>query len=71
MLLNAFVPAIRPLAPLMTHLAKIGLTVTLFFIGAGLSMAAVRAVGARPFVLGVVLWVVISVGSLYVIMHGA
>jgi uncharacterized integral membrane protein (TIGR00698 family) len=71
MLLNAFVPAIRPLAPLMTHLAKIGLTVTLFFIGAGLSMAAVRAVGAQPFVLGVVLWVFISVGSLYVIMHGA
>ncbi|MBF9140197.1 YeiH family protein [Hymenobacter properus] len=71
MLLNAFVPAIRPLAPLMTHLAKIGLTVTLFFIGAGLSMAALRAVGARPFVLGVVLWVVISVGSLYVIMHSA
>ncbi|MFD2717682.1 YeiH family protein [Hymenobacter monticola] len=71
MLLNAFVPAIRPLAPFMTHLAKIGLTVTLFFIGAGLSTAAVRAVGVRPFVLGVVLWVVISVGSLYVIMHGA
>jgi uncharacterized membrane protein YadS len=70
LLLNTFIPAIRPIAPFMTHLAKMGLTVTLFFIGAGLSARAVRSVGARPFVLGVVLWVVISVGSLYVIMYG-
>ncbi|MDO7852609.1 YeiH family protein [Hymenobacter convexus] len=69
MLVNTYVPAVRPLAPLLTHLAKIGLTVTLFFIGAGLSVRVVRAVGARPFVLGTVLWVVISVSSLYVILQ--
>ncbi|MDO7849193.1 putative sulfate exporter family transporter [Hymenobacter sp. M29] len=71
MLLNTYVPAVRPLAPFITHLAKIGLTVTLFFIGAGLSARAIRAVGGRPFVLGVVLWVVISLSSLYVILHAA
>ncbi|AMJ65305.1 hypothetical protein AXW84_07595 [Hymenobacter sp. PAMC 26628] len=69
MLLNTFVPAAQPLGPLLTHLAKIGLTVTLFFIGAGLSAAVVRSVGAKPYVLGVLLWVVISTASLYVILH--
>ena len=69
MLLNTFVPAAKSLGPLMVHLAKMGLTVTLFFIGAGLAASVLRAVGARPFVLGVVLWVVISAASLAVILH--
>ncbi|MET4075006.1 putative sulfate exporter family transporter [Hymenobacter sp. UYCo722] len=69
MLVNTFVPAARPLGPVMVSLAKIGLTVTLFFIGAGLSAKVVRSVGPKPYVLGILLWVVISVGSLYVILH--
>ena len=69
MLANTFVPAVRPLAPLLVALAKTGLTVTLFFIGAGLSAAVLKAVGVRPFVLGVVLWVVISTVSLGVILQ--
>ncbi|MGI4871190.1 MAG: YeiH family protein [Janthinobacterium lividum] len=71
MLLNTFVPAVQPVGPALVHLAKIGLTITLFFIGAGLSAAVLRAVGARPYVLGVVLWLVISSASLYVIMQVA
>ena len=73
MLFNTFAPAYLPVAkalgPLMVSLAKVGLTVTLFFIGAGLSAKVVRSVGARPYLLGIVLWVVISVASLYVILH--
>ena len=73
MLFNTFaptyVPAAKALGPVMVALAKIGLTVTLFFIGAGLSARVVRAVGVKPYVLGLVLWVVISVASLYVILH--
>ncbi len=69
MLANTFVPAAKPLGPVMVNLAKIGLTVTLFFIGAGLSAAVVKSVGVRPFVLGILLWVVISTTSLYVILH--
>ena len=69
MLVNTFVPSARPLGPVLVHLAKIGLTVTLFFIGAGLSAKVVRSVGVRPYVLGIVLWVVISTSSLYVILH--
>jgi len=69
MLLNTFVPAVAPVGPLMVHLAKVGLTLTLFFIGAGLSARVVRAVGVRPYALGLLLWLVISTASLYVIMH--
>ncbi|WP_235184066.1 YeiH family protein [Hymenobacter sp. IS2118] len=69
MLLNTFVPAVRPLGPALVALAKIGLTVTLFFIGAGLSGQVLKAVGARPFVLGVLLWGIIATASLYVIVR--
>ncbi|GAA4039737.1 putative sulfate exporter family transporter [Hymenobacter glaciei] len=69
MLLNTYVPALHPLGPVLVNLAKIGLTLTLFFIGAGLSAKIVRSVGARPYVLGVLLWVVISSVSLCVILH--
>jgi uncharacterized integral membrane protein (TIGR00698 family) len=69
MLVNTFVPAVKPLGPVMVSLAKIGLTVTLFFIGAGLSAKVVRSVGIKPYVLGLLLWLVISTTSLYVILH--
>jgi len=65
----AYVPAAKALGPVMVGLAKIGLTLTLFFIGAGLSGKVVRSVGVRPYVLGAVLWVVISTVSLCVILH--
>ena len=40
------------------------LTITLFFIGASLSRDVLKAVGIRPLVQGVLLWAVISVGTL-------
>lgn len=40
------------------------LTVTLFFIGASLSRDVLKAVGIRPLVQGVLLWVVISAATL-------
>ncbi|MCC3154535.1 putative sulfate exporter family transporter [Hymenobacter sp. BT770] len=69
MLINTFLPAAKPVGSVLVGAAKIGLTVTLFFIGAGLSGKVLKAVGARPFVLGVLLWAVISTASLYVILH--
>jgi len=69
MLLSSYVPALHPLAPVAVYLAKIGLTLTLFLIGAGLSARVLRSVGVRPFVQGVVLWAVISTVSLWVILH--
>jgi uncharacterized integral membrane protein (TIGR00698 family) len=67
----AYVPAAQALGPLLVSLAKIGLTVTLFFIGTGLSVQVVKSVGFKPYALGLVLWVVISATSLYAILHTA
>jgi len=52
----------------LVMIAKKGLTVTLFLIGAGLSMKNIRAVGFRPLLQGVGLWVFISVISITVIL---
>lgn len=50
--------------------ARIGLTATLFLIGTGISVATLKQVGYRPLVLGIALWVIVSVGSLWLIRAG-
>ena len=49
-------------------LARKGLIITMFFIGASLSTDVLKAVGIKPLLQGVLLWVVISVGSLAYIL---
>lgn len=48
--------------------AKAGMTVTLFLIGASLSRETLRAVGVRPLIQGVLLWIVISLVSLWAVL---
>ena len=52
----------------IARFARKGLTITLFFIGASLSMDVVRQVGIRPMIQGILLWLVISVSSLVYIL---
>lgn len=52
----------------ITWLAKKGLTVTLFLIGAGLSRSVISHVGVKPLVQAVILWIFIGVMSLSVIL---
>lgn len=49
------------------NLAKTGLTVTLFLIGASLSFSVLKTVGIRPLLQGIILWIVISVVSLFAV----
>jgi uncharacterized integral membrane protein (TIGR00698 family) len=49
----------------LVRLARVGLTVTLFLIGASLSRRSLAAVGVRPLILGVVLWILISAAGLW------
>jgi uncharacterized integral membrane protein (TIGR00698 family) len=53
----------------VVYVARVGLTITLFLIGAGLSRKSIAAVGARPLLLGVILWIVISSVSLFAVMR--
>ena len=63
-------PALRPAGHLVAELAKRALVLTLFLIGAGLSRAALRQVGARPLVLGLALWLGIATASLAALRSG-
>ena len=67
--LCSFLPGVAAAALIFTRLATSGLTLTLFLIGAGLSVHTLRAVGWRPLFQGVLLWAFISVASLGIILH--
>jgi len=49
---------------------RVGLTLTLFLIGASLSPAQIKRVGPRPLLQGILLWIVVAVVSLVVIRLG-
>lgn len=51
----------------LVNLAKAGLAITLFLIGLSLTRETLKNVGWRPFALGALLWILISVISLFAI----
>jgi len=53
----------------VVNLAKAGMIVTLFLIGASLSRKTLKSVGAKPLIQGVLLWIVISVVSLIAVLR--
>jgi uncharacterized integral membrane protein (TIGR00698 family) len=67
MLVNTYVPFIKPVVPYITTLAKTGLTVTLFLIGTSLSFKTLKTVGVKPLLQAVLLWVLISGISLWAV----
>ncbi len=68
MLLNSYLTPVQTISPYLVSLAKAGLKLTLFLIGASLSIKMLQSVGPRAMVQGLVLWLVISLVSLWVIM---
>jgi uncharacterized integral membrane protein (TIGR00698 family) len=67
---NTYLPGGAREYAFAVKLAKIGLTVTLFLIGSGISVATLKKVGHRPLLLGIILWLLVSVGSLWLIRVG-
>lgn len=54
----------------LNKLGKAGLTATLFLIGTSLSRKTLQAVGIKPFLQGVILWVIVGTASLIAIDTG-
>ncbi len=52
----------------LVNLAKAGMTVTLFFIGASLSLESIMTTRWRPLFQGAILWIVVSVTSLAAVL---
>ena len=67
---STYIPLFRHVYPTMQHLGILGLTVTLYLIGTGLSKHTLRQVGVRPLLQGVLLWIVVAAGSLELIRSG-
>jgi uncharacterized membrane protein YadS len=59
-----------PLYLALARLGRLGLTVTLFLIGTGISRATIKKVGAGPMLQGLVLWLIVGVVSLEAIRVG-
>jgi uncharacterized integral membrane protein (TIGR00698 family) len=52
------------------RLARVGLTITLFLIGTGISRASIKQVGVRPLAQGIALWFLVAIVSLILIRTG-
>ena len=70
-LLNTYVlDTVPEVGQAISDIARKGLIITMFFIGASLSTDVLKAVGVKPLIQGVMLWVIISVSSLAYILWG-
>lgn len=63
--IRTYVPAPPLTWDVLVHIARIGLTITLFLIGSSLSRQSLAKVGVKPLILGVLLWIVISTVGLW------
>lgn len=68
MIFNTYVLSTTEVGTTIGHyindFARKSLTITLFFIGASLSSDVLKSVGIKPLVLGVLLWIIISLSTL-------
>jgi uncharacterized integral membrane protein (TIGR00698 family) len=67
---NTYGPQEPRLSQMFFQLGRVGLTVTLFLIGTGISRTTLTEVGWRPLAQGVLLWILVGVTSLYFIHIG-
>ena len=69
MLINTYFLADYPeIGKFIAGIARKGLIITMFFIGASLSVDVIKSVGIRPLLQGVLLWIIISAASLAYIL---
>jgi len=68
--INTYGPQEPRLSEMFFRLGRLGLTVTLFLIGTGISRTTLKEVGWRPLAQGVFLWILVGITSLYFIRTG-
>ena len=67
-ILNSYLPIPEMITGGITSISKSLLVLTLFLIGAGLSIDKIKSAGWKPMILGISLWVFISISSILVIL---
>lgn len=67
MVINTYCNLPQQLTSSLLWIAKKGLVLTLFLIGASLSLSTIKAVGIKPLILAITLWIIIGIGSFVVV----
>ena len=68
-LVNSYFPVIKEVTDYVVDFSKSSLKVALFLIGIGLSFQNLKNIGIKPLLLGIILWIVISVISLFAVLE--
>ncbi len=66
-LANTWLVGFNPLFSRLSGLGRIGLALTLFLIGSGISMRTIKQAGGRAMAQGILLWIVVASLSLFAI----
>ena len=67
MVINTYCNLPQQLTSSLLWIAKKGLVLTLFLIGASLSLSTIKAVGIKPLILAIALWIIIGISSFVVV----
>lgn len=67
-IMNSYLPIPEFITGGITSISKSLLVLTLFLIGAGLSVEKIKSAGWKPMILGISLWIFISISSVLVIL---
>ena len=70
-LLSTFLGGLSEVYGWLTMLARKGLIISLFLTGAGTSLPLLRTISIRPFLQGVVLWLLVATGALLAVYYVA
>lgn len=68
--LNSSIHWLHPEFTHLAHIGELGLAVTLFLIGTGITRNTLKQVGVQPLIQGVFLWLIVGGGSLALIRSG-
>ena len=60
MLLNTYFTGLHDVFQIVSAIARQGLVVTLFLIGSNITISTLKNVGYKPFVMGILLWIIIA-----------
>jgi len=69
MIANTYWPEMKIISPHLVSVSKIGLTITMFLIGAGLNRNVLKSVGLKPLAQGILLWTFIAIATLISIIY--
>nr|WP_225986828.1 putative sulfate exporter family transporter [Rufibacter sp. LB8] len=68
-LFNTFLSGLSEVYGWLTILAKKGLIISLFLTGAGISLSLLKTISIRPFLQGIILWVIVATSSLLAVYY--